>query len=84
MRKRQILALAMVAAMASGMVVSAETEDKRGEGKRFVSITYNSTNTSAITLNKAAEKVFTEAGAEFTALYYESNTGNPFYLLSCS
>ena len=73
MRKRQILALAMVAAMASGMVVSAETEDKRGEGKRFVSITYNSTNTSAITLNKAAEKVFTEAGAEFTALYYESN-----------
>lgn len=72
-KKERILALAMVAAMVPGMTAAAGEKDTRGEGKRFVSITYNSTNMSAITLNNAAEKVFTEAGAEFTALYYESN-----------
>lgn len=73
-RRKQMCMLLMAAAITSAVTVSAEeAKDTRGEGKRFVSITYNSTNMSAITLNNAAQKVFEEAGAEFTALYYESN-----------
>ena len=63
-----ILFLAFVMAFSAAMPAMAE-------GRRFVSITDSSTNTSAINMNNGAKAVFEENGDELTVQYYEANVG---------